>query len=821
MMQDLRFALRQLRRTPGFGIVTVLTFALGIGANTAVFSVMNAVVLRLLPVEEPERLVFVHNTGRPPNSSQTGFDDSSLSMPVFEQLRVQRGIFDELIAFVPLNTTRTAVRHGNQPETAWVDMVTGNFFSGIGVRMARGVGFSGEDEAQHAQKAVVSHAYWTRRFARDPSLLGDTLFVKGVPFTVVGIAAVEFAGVEHNNATDIWIPLQANPELKPWGRPAQASDGVYTSPNWWFLMTIGRLAKGVSETEALAKVQPIFQQAAFSGAPPQPGTDVPRLYFTAARGIQGLNEAYWQPLRILMAMVVVVLLIACGNVSMLIAARNAAREREFSLRSALGGSRVRLFRQLIAESALLVAAGTILGWGFAVLATRALAAWSTLDVSLTPDRRVLFFTLVVSSTAALGFGLAPLRRAARIPAGSVLKASSSNVTADKRRLRTGNLVVGAQIALCVVLLVGAGLLVRTLSNLESANLGLRTSGLLVFGVTPPQSVRGDDAMLAFYRDLIARLRLVPGVNGVTLMSNRIGSGWSNNTRAIVDGKRPDEKTFSPMRWNAVGPDYFHVLGIPLVLGHDFTDADDGAAPRVVVVNETFVDRYLAGQNPIGHRVSLSSEREYTIVGVAANSRYTGVRESNRPIAYFPYAQVPPISGMHVEVRTTGDPAALLPAAARILQQFGPDIPLLQPMTQQEQFSKSFSNERLFSRLATCFGLMAAALVATGLYGTLAFRVGRRTSEIGVRMALGAARRQVLWMVLRESIYVCAAGIAVGIPLALWGSRLLQSTLFGLSPQDPWVYGATLVAIVLVTLGASLIPARRASSVDPMVALRYE
>ena len=316
----------------------------------------------------------------------------------------------------------------------------------------------------------------------------------------------------------------------------------------------------------------------------------------------------------------------------------------------------------------------------------------------------------------------------------------------------------------------------------------------------------------------------PRVESVTIMSNRIGSGWSNNTHAIVDGHRPDEKQFSPMRWNTVGPDYFHVLGIPLLLGRDFTDRDAHSAPPVAIVNDTFARRYLAGRAPLGHHVALSDRpdaTQYTIVGTAANSRYTSVRESDRPTAYFPYTQVPELSGMHIELRVAGDPRQLLPEARRVVQEFGPDLPLLRPMTQQDQFAESFSDERLVSRLATCFGILAAVLVATGLYGTLAYRVGRRTSEIGVRMALGARRAQVLWMVMRESLAVSAIGVAAGIPLALVASRLLRSMLFGLSPSDPVSFALAVGAIATVAIAASLIPARRASAVDPMVALRYE
>lgn len=825
MLQELRFALRQLQRTPAFAFVAVLTLALGIGANTAVFSVMNAVVLRFLPVSHPERLVFLQTTGQPSNSSQTGFDNSSLSLAVYEQLRSRHDIFSDLMAFVPLSPNRTAIRYGTEPETAWADMVSANFFSGLGVRMARGRGFTSEDETRHAQTVVLSYRFWTRRFGRNPSVLGQTVFVKGVPFTIVGVAAPGFAGVEHNNATDLWIPIQSRPELKPWGRPAESPEGFYNAGNWWFLMAIGRLADGISEQQALAMAQPIFQRAAYAAVGTPPASEKPpKLFFESARGIQGLRERYRQPLGLLLGMVGIVLMIACSNVAMLLAARNSTREREFSLRTALGVSRSRLFRQLAMESLLLVAAGTGLGWFFALSATRALAAWSEMDVTLTPDRNVLIYTLVLSLLAALAFGLAPLRNAGRVPVGLLLKTSSASATADRRQLRSGQIVVSAQVALCLALLVGAGLLVRTLQKLNAVDLGMRASGLLVFGVTPPPSVRGEEAVGRFYHALLDRLRVMPGVESATLMGNRIGSGWSNNTGATVDGASPPGQGFSPMRWNSVGPDYFHVLGIPLLLGRDFTDADGPTAPPVAIVNQTFAARYLPDRQALGHRVSLSSApdaKQYTIVGVAANSRYTGVRESDRPMAYFPYRQVGGISGMHFELRTDLEPGGVIPEARRVVQALGPDLPLLRPMTQQEQFGESFANERLLSRLATVFGVLAAALVATGLYGTLAYRVSRRTSEIGVRMALGAQRRQVLWMVIRESLIVSVAGIVVGLPLAIGASRLLKTMLFGVSPGDPISFALAIVVIVFVTLSASLMPARRALSVDPMIALRYE
>ena len=822
MLQDLRFALRQLRRTPGFAAVTVLTFGLGMGANAAVFSVMNAVVLRFLPVQDPDRVVFLHASKQPNHASQTGFDNTSMSLQVFEQLRAERSTFAELMAFVPLGLGQVAVRYGNEPETAWADMVSGNFFSGLGVAMARGRGFTIEDEAQHSQHAVISYAYWTRRFGRDPEAVGRTLFVKGVPFTIVGIAGQAFTGFGRGRSTDVWVPIQSRPDLKPWGRSPDSNDSFYDSPNWWFLLTVGRLAPGLTADQALARAEPVFTRAAYGPGGPPAGETPARLTFSTARGMMGLRDQYRQPLRVLMAMVGLVLLIAGGNIAMLLAARNSARLREFSLRTALGGSARRLLRQLLAESALLVASGTAVGWLIAVWATRALAVLSDLDLELAPDATVFAYTLGLSTVAVLIFGLAPLRMARRAPLGLVLKSSSVNATADRARVRGTQVVLVGQIALAVALLVGAGLLVRTLQNLDHADLGLKSSGLYVFGVTPPASIKGNAGTVQFYESLMERVRSLPGVQSVTLMGNRIGAGWSNNTTPIVDGA-PPTGTERRMRWNNVGPDYFRVLGIPLLLGRDFSDADL-LGPPSAIVNDTFVRAYFGDRSPLGHTLSFSKNpnaTRFTIVGVATNSRYTGVREDTRPMAYFVYSHVPAMSELHIEVRASGDPARLGPDIRRIVADLGPDLPLIRPMTQQAQFAQSYRNERLFSRLAAAFGFLAAVLVAIGLYGTLSYRVARRTSEIGIRVALGARRDHVVWMVVRDSLIVCIAGIVLGLPLAVAGSRFLESMLFGVTTRDPWSYVGALAAVVLLAVVASVVPARRAVSVDPMIALRAE
>ena len=825
-MRDLRYALRQLARTPAFTAVAILTLALGIGANSAIFSVMNALLLRYLPAHDPARLVYLHTTDNPSGSSQTGHGDLSLTMPVFEQFRKQKDVFADAVAYVPLGFSKIPVRYGKEPQEANAEMVSGNFFTMLGVLPSRGRTFQIEDEAAHSPVAVLSYAWWTRQFGRDASVIGQTLFIKDVPFTIIGVASKEFVGLDQD-PMDVWVPFQDRPELRPWGRAAAARDTfatLYNSPNWWFLMVMGRLAPGLTEQQALARGMSVFQNAAFSAlGQPKKGEALPKLFFSSAKGVPGASDGYQLPLKVLMSMVLLVLAIACANVSLLLVARNAARQREFSLRMALGGSRGDLFRQLLTESLLLVIAGAGIGWFFAGWATRALAAWAEIHVSLAPDAKVLLFTLAVSLAAALVFGLAPLRSVLRVPIGLALKTSAATAHRDRTGNRGTQVVVALQMSLCLVLLVAAGLFVRTLRNLEGINLGMNTRGLLVFGISPLQRVHTDSESNRFFFGLLTKLRSVPGVEAVTLMGNRIGTGWSNNTGTSVDGQSPlGNNTFAPMRWNIVGSDYFHTLGIPIVLGRDFNDADAENAPKAVIVNQTFANKYLGGRTPLGHQVSLNGPGgDYTIVGVAADSKYTGVREDPRPIAYFPYTQVRANATLQFEVRTAGDPTAWMPAIRRAVNDYSPGLALLSPMTQQAEFEGNYSDERVFFHLSLFFGLLAVLLVATGLYGTLAYTVSRRTPELGLRMALGAQRGQVLWMVLRSSLVMTVVGVAVGFPLALFAAKVVRSMLFGVEPRDPGTFAAAIAGIAAVSLAASLIPAVRAASVDPMVALREE
>ena len=822
MLGHLKYAWRQLRKSPGFAITAVVTLALGIGANTAIFSVMHAVLLRTLPVRDPQQLFYLTHENMPDGVGDTGDSRYTYGINVYNRMREDRSVFSDLIAYVPLSFNKVAARYGDAPEEIEADEVSGNFFSALGVQMAAGQPFAPSDEDKHSPLAVISYGYWTRRFQRDPGVIGKAIYINGVPMTVVGVAAQHFFGVESGgSATDLWIPLQNRPELNSWGMPATGST-LYKSPNWWNLMFIARLRPGISTQQALARMNPLFDRSAWETVGKEVKRSGPKLELKTvpARGLGTSTSDYVKPMRVLMGMVGLVLVIACVNIAMLLAARNAAREREFSMRLALGAGRWPLFRQLLAESLLLVACGAMLGWFFAIWATKLLALWSEIEVSLTPDTPVLLFTLAISVLAALVFGLAPLRAANNAPVALVLKSTGGQATENRGRMLTGKVLIAAQMALCVALLFGAGLLIRTLRNYQNVNLGMQADRVLAFGAHPV-GAQDNAQKLAFYQQLMQRIGALPGVRSVTVAANRPGSGWTDNNPLTLDGHTwPWDNGNNMLRSNEVGPKFFETLGIPILAGRGITEADTKSAMGVAVVNETLAKRYLKGASPIGHTMG-TAKYQLTIVGLVRDNKYNSADEDPMPMAWHSYAQVSNLENMDMEVRAAGNPLALMPEIRRIVRVLDPNAPVQNPMLLSAQFEESYLMPALFARLGAFFGGLAALLVAVGLYGTLAYRVSRRTLEIGVRMALGAARRQVLWMILRDSLILIAAGLAVGLPLAWFGSKLMASMLYKLPQHDPVSFVAAAVGVLAVSLVAALMPARRAASVEPMQALRNE
>jgi predicted permease len=820
--QDLRYALRQLRKSPGFTVVAVLTLALGIGANTAVFSTLNAVLLRLLPVRDPENVytvVLVNGGTQPPNTNGTGNGNTSFSFPVFQALRQEKRVFSDLIAHVPLGYGKVPVRYRETPTEKQGEEVSGNYFTGLGVHILRGAGFTPNDETDHNSVVVLSYNFWTDAFSRNPRVIGQTLFIKGIPFTIIGVTAPGFYGVEPAQAVDFWIPLQSRPELNAWGMPA-TEHNLLNSTKWWALPLIARLQPGITPEQAEKALQPTFWQAAteplgkldFKTWPAHVG-------FEPIRGIGGYAESYREPVKIMMVLVGLVLMIACTNVVLLILARNAAREREFAVRLAIGAGSARVFRQLLTESLLLVSAGAGVGWLLAVGATKALAVWTRIEGGLAPDQHVLIFSLTITCLVALLFGLIPLRSVLRISIEQELKSSGSGMTRRQNRMFGGNLAVAMQVAMCLSLLVASSLSVRSLLNYKRQDLGMQAESLLVFDLNP-QGLNSKTQANSFYERLLERVKTVPGVAAASLVRTRPGSGWNNTSGITVDGRdmRQDAGPHVSVGENYIGPDFFRTLGIPLLQGRDITQADTSASPLVAIINESFAERFLR-DGALGHRIGDLPGAE--IVGVVKDSKYARVREQELAAVYYPLSQTGMLGQITVEVRAVGDPLTLLPAMRRVVREFDPDLPVQKPMTQATQFAETYFTPTLFAYLAMGFGILAVVLVASGLYGTLAYRVQRRTSEIGVRMALGAPRATVLWMVTTESLLMLGMGLALGLPLSFLVSRFLQSQLWKLSYLDTLSFSIAIAATFLVAVAAALLPARRAAKVNPMVALRYE
>ena len=820
LFRDLRFGLRSMRQSPGFTLTAVLTLALGIGANTAVFSVMNAVLLKSVAVTDPQRVFYLQTSGTP-NGTGTIDSHETFSYAVYSALRPPNGALSDLIAVGLLSGGKIGVRIGALPEQAEADMVSGNFFSGLGVPILRGRGFNADDQSTGASVLVLSYDYWTARFDRDPAVLGATIVVKGVPFIVIGIAAQGFEGVEPTHSTDFWIPLQNRLPFNVLGNLPENGHLYQADPTWWCLRLIARLAPGVSRQQAIARLQPLFQRAARIGlGEPMPGERPVVLSLTGAKNFTGdYADLYGKPLPVLMAMVGLVLLIALTNLVMLLMARNAARQREFSLRLALGARPAELLRQLLTESFLLVLLGGALAWVFAVLATRILARWALIESSLAPDRTVLLFTCAVLAVSALLLGIAPFRTAISGGAELALKTSAATAYTDAGKSRLGKIIVALQMALCVVLLVGAGLLTRTLLNLRNIPLGINTTGLVVFGLNPQAVPHTQPQLARFYADLETRLEALPGVESTSVSSTRLGSWWSNNSDVTIDGKegRVASGALPTVRMNDIGPGFFHTLQVPVLAGREFTDADGASKHYVAIVNRLFVDTFFPRQNPLGHQVNGA-----TIVGVVANHKYRSMDEAPIPMAWWDYAQGPGEGEMTVEMRVRGaNPLSILPAVRKTVAQLDPNAPLIEPTLQRKQFESTLSLQLLLARLAQFFGILAIVLVATGLYGTLSYRVNRRTAEIGVRMAVGARRGQVLWMILRDSLILTVIGLVLGLPLAALTGRALASSLYGVHPFDPLTYLLSIAGVAAVALGAGILPAFRAASVDPLSALRTE
>ncbi|MGH9535919.1 MAG: ABC transporter permease [Terriglobales bacterium] len=826
LLRDLRYACRQMAAAPALAVIVVLSLALGIGANTAVFSLTNAVLLRDLPVAQPGRLVLLRWGGGDHSFNSTNDlpEGYVFSYPAFQRLRARAADLSSLFAFVPLGgTENTTVVVNGHPGLADGSMVTGQFFSGLGVRPLLGRGLLPRDESLGAPPvAVISYGYWTRRFSRDPAILGRSVLINGMAYHVVGVMPPSFHGLRPARRFDLWVPMLERPGLGPLGYP----DGDFlAAKNRIWLEVMGRLRPGATRAQAQAQLTTIFQQflTEISTPKPKPGT-LPKI--EALSGIHGMNgvvQMTAQPLLLMIVLVGLILLVACANAAALLLARAASRRREISVRLALGASRGRLLRQLLTESVLLAVCGAVIGLGFALLGLRAMAAEVNtmgLGIAIHPqlDLRVLLFTAAVAFITGLLFGILPALRATRVELAGALQ--ERGATAGSARLGAGRALLIAQVAISVLLVASAGLFVRTLHNLQAEDLGFPDSHVLLFTVDPTQTGYHGARLMQIYAALQLRLSHLPGVRAATLTEATPLSGSGNGGPARAEGvaHQPTERD---VRWDIVGPDYLNTMGIPLLMGRDFGPQDTGTSPKVAIVNEKMARRFFGTADVLGRHFHLTGV-DWEIAGVMRNATYGTPGTPMQAQAVVPYTQFQElVTGMNVALRTYGNPASVLAEVRAAVHSLDPGLPLGDVRTERQEAAAGIAGQRILAWLAGLLGFISLVLAAIGLEGSMAYLVARRTGEIGIRMALGAQRGAVLAMILRQALWMVLIGIAIGVPLTLGVSRYTAALLYGVQARDPRSLAIAVALLAGVGALAAYLPARRAAQVDPLTALRYE
>jgi predicted permease len=831
-------------KTPGFTVTVVLTLALGIGANTAIFSLVNDVLLRELPVRAPGELVLLRTVdGRDGRLSRAGENNGSVdpvtgrsastsfSLLTFERFRSSGRALSHVFAFAPFNRI-TLLIDGHAETTDMGQLVSGDYFAGLGVSAIVGRTLTDADDQPSAPPvAVISSRFWERRFNRNPSVIGKTIQVNRVPVTLVGVTPPGFAGaMQIGEWVDISLPLAQHGRFQP-----DRARGR-NQPWYWWIRVMGRLESGVTAEQARASLEPIFQQTALEGwlgREDSAGHRTPAVPTLAADpGGQGENDrrrAYAESLRILMGLGGVLLLVASANVANLLLARGSARRRDIALRLALGASRTRIVGQLLGESLLLACSGTAFGillayWGRGLLVGLRQFNGDPATLDLPLDGRVLAFTIVVTAATALLFGVAPALRSARVDLTTEFQ-GGTRLLGARARSRLGQALTVVQIALSLVLLISAGLFVRTLRNLEQVAVGFNTQRLALFRIeaTPAGYPPGAFTMLQSHAQ--ERLERIPGVRAATYSRVPLLAGTRANRKTIIPGYTSPAGASMNININGVAPNFFAAMEIPLLFGRSFTARDDEGAPRVAIVTDALARRYFAGENPVGRRIQFSATpnepaTEIEIVGVARNAKYTTLREAEPVTIYLPAPQM--LDGVaNYYVRTAGDPAAIGPAVRAAVREIDPTLPVIDFHTEAQQIERRNSQEHLFAQLSALFGVAALILACVGLYGLMSYVVLQRTGEMGLRLALGALPRQVLQMVLYESFTLVAIGLVLGLAIAYSLCRLVQSTLFGLAAADPLTYVVVTGVLVAVTLVAAFGPAQRAGRVDPMIALRTE
>lgn len=843
MVGDFRYAARVLAKNPVFTVVAVLTLALGIGANTAIFTLLDQILLRLLPVKNPQQLVQLTMRGRHYGSE---WGSNTISYPMFRDFQDHDEVFSGMFCRFP---TPVSLTFGGQAERVDAELVSGSYFSVLGVTTALGRSFTPEEDrvANGAPLVVLSYNYWKQRFGGDPAILGKKLTVNKHDMTVIGVAQAGFDGVELGYSPKLFIPVMMQPQVLP----VRWTDMLKDRRTRW-VNAFGRLKPGVTETQAKASLAPFMhsmlemevREAAFAHASAYDREQFLKCWIDVLPGSQGrsyFRQRLSTPLWVLMAITGIVLLIACANLANLLLARATGRQKEIAVRLALGASRGRIIGQLLIETLCLAAMGGLTGLAFAFWADKALMAIylpadsAGLNISTAPDARILLFTLAVTMVTGLIFGLVPALQTTKPDIGRTLKDQAGAVVGGAHGTVRKTLVV-AQVALSLLLLIGAGLFLRSLNNLGSLGPGFPVERLVGFNIDPSLGGYTPERAQIFYQQLTESLSSIPGVQSAGLASMRIlenDYSWNEMTVEGYTPAKPDGNAKPYMTW--ISPNYFATLGVPLVAGRDFTVQDnrevkhslqpDDWAPTVVIINEKFARRFFPGQNPIGRHLGFGSDpgtrTDMEIIGVVKDIKYANLRDEIPEQAFAPYLGGHFVVDMTVYLRTAFDPKQVMSSVRAKVRELDPTLPIYDIRTTEAQISNLLITERMIASLSAVFGFLATLLATLGLYGVMAYTVAQRRREIGIRMALGAEPAAVIWIVMRDVLLLVAIGIAVAVPTALGLMRMVATQLYGLSAHDPSTLVWATAGLSLVACAAGYLPALRASRLDPIVALRYE